>query len=254
MKHLIILAFIIVAQQPAKPPESDGIPKTASSQVSEKPDSAKRNNDSPINGSASATQTASHDKNTAPTDENINIQRKLVLFTGLLVVVGFITAGAIIWQSWETRKAADAAKRSVELQAVQWVALKNWRTSCPRPDWLKIEVDIVNETNFPLTLQGAVFRVGAMECALSMEVTVVPKAKHVLDFNRDLTAEEQTNYVSRTSVFGIRGAISFAGISGKKVQSFGGLICASQSGETSFTSESAHEQSAKDHYLDKLPI
>lgn len=35
--------------------------------------------------------------------------------TGLLVVVGFITAAVIGWQSWETRKAAEAARESILL-------------------------------------------------------------------------------------------------------------------------------------------
>jgi hypothetical protein len=33
---------------------------------------------------------------------------------GLLVVVGLITCGAILWQSWETRKAAEAARRNIQ--------------------------------------------------------------------------------------------------------------------------------------------
>jgi predicted negative regulator of RcsB-dependent stress response len=35
--------------------------------------------------------------------------------TSLLVIVGFITAGVIGWQSWETRKAAEAARESILL-------------------------------------------------------------------------------------------------------------------------------------------
>lgn len=39
----------------------------------------------------------------------------LELFTGLLVVVGIITAVVIGWQSWETRKSAEAARQSIFL-------------------------------------------------------------------------------------------------------------------------------------------
>lgn len=35
-----------------------------------------------------------------------------LIFTGLLVFVGFITCGVIAWQSWETRRAAEAVRNS----------------------------------------------------------------------------------------------------------------------------------------------
>jgi hypothetical protein len=37
------------------------------------------------------------------------------LFTGLLVVVGFVTAGFICWQSLESRRAAQAATKSIQI-------------------------------------------------------------------------------------------------------------------------------------------
>ena len=45
--------------------------------------------------------------------DNQNIQRKLVKYTGGLVAVGFITAIFIGWQALETRRAAQAAANSV---------------------------------------------------------------------------------------------------------------------------------------------
>jgi hypothetical protein len=48
------------------------------------------------------------------TDENVNIQRRLSFYTGVLAVVGLFTFLVIGWQSWETRKAADAAKLNAQ--------------------------------------------------------------------------------------------------------------------------------------------
>ncbi len=50
------------------------------------------------------------------------------------------------------------------------------------------------------------------------------------------------------TTFGLRGAIRFVGVSGNKVQPFGGLVTTSFSGGTEFSSISEYEQSAKDHY------
>jgi len=47
--------------------------------------------------------------------ENVAIERKLVILTALLVIAGFLTCGVIAWQSWETRKAAEAARENIEI-------------------------------------------------------------------------------------------------------------------------------------------
>ncbi|HWY06177.1 MAG TPA: hypothetical protein VNY24_04910 [Candidatus Acidoferrales bacterium] len=118
MKYLIFLALILFAQQPTKPPESRGIRTSTSSQISKQPTGGRSNDNSSVKGStppAGYAQTANCDNKTAPADQDINIQRKLVRYTRLLVVAGFITALVIGWQSWETRKAAEAARQSILL-------------------------------------------------------------------------------------------------------------------------------------------
>jgi hypothetical protein len=45
----------------------------------------------------------------------MNIQRKLARYTCLLVVASFLTALVIGWQSWETRKTAEATRQSILL-------------------------------------------------------------------------------------------------------------------------------------------
>jgi hypothetical protein len=118
MRFWILLAAI-VAPHPMKPPERGGIPETTPTVVRQQPTSPQTNqNDS--TDATSAAHASDSDQNTQPTDENIQIERKLVLFTGLLVVVGFLTAIVIGWQSWEARRAATAAAASAAIAGRLW--------------------------------------------------------------------------------------------------------------------------------------
>lgn len=88
---------------------------------------------------------------------------------GIGAWVLILTGAAIGWQSWETRKSAQAARDSIRLQELamqQWVVLNNWRSEIfttngllyadgsPRHR-LRIRVDIVNPSTAPLTLTEA---------------------------------------------------------------------------------------------------
>jgi hypothetical protein len=103
-------------------------------------------------------------------------QEALVLFTGLLVVVGFVTAVFIGWQSWETRKAAkaahisaDATEKSVRLQETasrQWVNLDELRAGAQPPFvsgmtqvTLVFTFNVTNPTKMPLTVEWLIVRV-----------------------------------------------------------------------------------------------
>src|SRR5882762_8848328 len=93
MKMLTLLTFILFAQQPAKLPESSRITEGAGPIVGEQTEGPNNNQRPPINSPARATETVSHQEKTTPTDDNVEIQGKLIALTGWLVVVGFITAG-----------------------------------------------------------------------------------------------------------------------------------------------------------------
>jgi len=119
---------------------------------------------------------------------------------------------------------------------------------------LNVEADILNQTNFPFTLQGATFQVGTAKFEQAFDIAIVPHAKHTVGFIRQLGEPEYIDYLSDGGItFGLRGAIRFAGISGPRVQPFGGLVSAAFSGGTEFTSRSEYEQSAKEHYGDETP-
>ena len=73
-----------------------------------------------------------------------------------------LTLLAIVWQSAETRRAANAARDSIRLQELameQWVDVNNWDSGCKLNDQreLTIRFDITNPTNFPVTLPDANF-------------------------------------------------------------------------------------------------
>lgn len=169
------------------------------------------------------------------------------------MVVGIVGIIVAAYTLIKIERQTVAIEQQTKLQSVQWVALKNWRSSRPRPDWLKIEVDVFNETSFPLTLIACAFRFGSIESHSILHLTVTPGAYHTLDFNRTLLPDEVAAYATNCTVFGIRGAITFTGVGGRVTQPFGGLISASQSSSTIFRPEGAYEQSAKEHYGEKEP-
>jgi hypothetical protein len=115
MKLLIPIAVIIFgfAQQPSKSLESKGISEGVGSQVSQQSNRDERNNSS-LNIATSVMEAIAIDDHPGPSDENVDIQKTLAKYTELLVFVGLITAIAITWQSYETRRNADFTKRSVE--------------------------------------------------------------------------------------------------------------------------------------------
>jgi hypothetical protein len=114
MKWLIV-AVLILAQQPAKAPESKGAAKPNGAQIANQAD-ATNPKQKPSQPATIATQTAntpilpkdhvsavSEDDQRNETErktheEDLKIQRKIVWFTGLLVFVGFIQVGVMVLQ------------------------------------------------------------------------------------------------------------------------------------------------------------
>ncbi len=83
-------------------------------------------------------------------------QVTLVLFTGLLVFVGFVTAVSIGWQSWETRKAAKAAHISAE--ATEAGAQPPFVSGMTEMTLL-FTFDVTNPTKMPFTVEWLIVRV-----------------------------------------------------------------------------------------------
>jgi len=79
-----------------------------------------------------------------------------------LVVAAFLTLYSVWRQVRESAKATQAMRDSIRLQEsgmIQWLELEKWRSKTvrqvdyPENVFLRIEVDIVNKSQFPLTLQ-----------------------------------------------------------------------------------------------------
>lgn len=79
----------------------------------------------------------------------------------VLVIVGSITCAVIAWQSWESRKAAQAARGGIHLQETlnqQWIEIAGWRKEGfgsreLNPPRFTIAAEIKNRTAAPLTIQ-----------------------------------------------------------------------------------------------------
>src|SRR5664279_3009884 len=106
MKWLLLAVCISVAQQPTKPPERAGTTEGKRSQIGQQADGAEYNKQNPANTSPVPLQifvyqdhAPSRQADTAPTDEDAQTQGRIVIFTGLLVVVGFLQV-AVMFLTW----------------------------------------------------------------------------------------------------------------------------------------------------------
>jgi hypothetical protein len=119
MKWLII-AVVILAQQPSKPPERQGTaqPKAAkSAEQSEKADHGSGQPQPPVSVTVNTSlPSPNDDSGKEQAEENMQVQRRLTLYTGLLVIAGFVTAGLIWWQARETRRSVQAIRDSLPHQ------------------------------------------------------------------------------------------------------------------------------------------
>jgi hypothetical protein len=118
-------------------------------------------------------------------------QQTLVLFTGLLVLVGIVTAGFIGWQSWETRKAAtaahfsaDATEKSVRLQETalrQWVDVDDLKVRSQPTYFIEMSetnlvftFNVTNPTRMPLTFEWLIVRVNSQRFAMTFHHFLAP--------------------------------------------------------------------------------
>jgi hypothetical protein len=110
MKPLVLVAIAILAlsHQPAEPPESKGVSESKRAKVGNQEETANQHKTAAVNPPPSCTP-ASGRENQYPSgaldspaskpNDDIEIQRKLVTFTGLLVLVGALQFIALVVQS-----------------------------------------------------------------------------------------------------------------------------------------------------------
>jgi len=79
---------------------------------------------------------------------------------GITAWLLMLTLGAIVWQAWETRKAAESAERQISLQSIamsQWVNIEPIKTVTPpafhNPVEVVLEFQVLNKTDYLLTVK-----------------------------------------------------------------------------------------------------
>lgn len=185
----------------------------------------------------------------APTDDSKDKPRgwhKLVTWPeGIATWALILTLAAIVWQAIESGNATRAMRESTDMQAigfVQWIDLKNWRSDYPTPiaeGGFKIGIffDIVNATEFPMTLEMVSIGVGSTRFDSNVRTFLSPDAKHAIEYPLRATQKMVDDYLERTLLIPIRGEIAFADVRNQwQTQPFGGLVLCSNDG-TEFRSE-----------------
>jgi hypothetical protein len=166
-----------------------------------------------------------------------------------LVGIAFFTGCGVFWQSWETRKSANAARDSIRLQGSgiqQWVEIRNWRVAVTEPATensgaqVEIRFDIVNGSDFPLTINDAeiVFYNHTL-FGSGENVFLAPKNPYLVTVLFPICIPESRQYESgRFITVRIAGKIPHVGRLGKLiVQSFSGHLIFGKGTETRFIEE-----------------
>ncbi len=155
MKRLVLAVLLVV-----------GCLVAVTGRVSGQPNQATKNKQNPTNNAANTVLASEHEgaaKHTAESDNDApHWYTPLKRPEWWLVGVGIVTFIAIWLQVKEAGKATKAMFKSIGLQETvlqQWVDVVNWRTNLivleEQRAGVRIKVDIVNPTNFPLTLKDA---------------------------------------------------------------------------------------------------
>jgi hypothetical protein len=143
---------------------------------------------------------------------------------GATVWALFLTLIVIAWQSTETRDAAKAARDSIRMQELslrQWVELSNWRnefipSTTDRPALMRFKVDIVNSTNFPLTIHhGHLIFGGNAKFFLADECFMTPNVPYTIDLCLHLSSEQEQGFLRNGFWFSVRGGMPHIGVLGR---------------------------------------
>ncbi len=125
----LILALIILAQQPAKAPERKGASKGVVTQDAQQSDAANNNKGNPDAPPPMSVRQipATEPKTKAAKTENDMPQKGadwIEIFTGLLVFVGFLQTG-VMYLTWRVyRRQAHEMKRQRSYMQLQWQAMR----------------------------------------------------------------------------------------------------------------------------------
>lgn len=144
----------------------------------------------------------------------------------VLVLVGIVTAGFIGWQSWETRRSANAMRDSIRLQEVQmkqWVELGNWKGGgiISKDDndntFLMFQFDIYNPTDHGITLGGIKWDIGGQQDSIEINALLPPNRGHPTAISYAPTSDEIVRYDASTPLeLTVKGLVDFTDMMGKE--------------------------------------
>jgi hypothetical protein len=152
---------------------------------------------------------------------------------GITAWLVMLTFGAIVWQAWETRKAAEAARDGIRLQATaysQWVALSNWSVEFREERrQLRIRVEIVNQTAFPLTLNRASITFGdrpnTVTVTLGEDFFLAPQSPYLVDVDLHVHDDELRAFDSGYFGIMVTGNMTHTGVLERRAtQEIGGIL------------------------------
>jgi hypothetical protein len=121
MIFALAIIAVALAGQPAKSPEKQGIAKGGSTQSAGQANNPANTNQqsNPEMSSGGNIPANTSETHTAQSDEQIQIERTVEIFTGLLVIAAFLQAGIFYWQGRVFRRTLNAINRQAEISQQQ---------------------------------------------------------------------------------------------------------------------------------------
>lgn len=161
----------------------------------------------------------------------------------ILCVIGIAGVFAALRTLEVVRRQTDATQKSVTLQEAamkQWVVLQNWtyskREDADGSKLLSINFDIVNPTDWRMTLLTTKLRIKQRESMSRHSVVLAPNTPYRMIIpNLTVTDEKEPE---RGFVFVLFGAVDYLDCFEKQQsQIFGGLVRCAADGQTTFRME-----------------
>jgi hypothetical protein len=227
MKTFIVYALLLFTANPT--PKPDGKGKQGDSQ-------ANSETESPIivvNNSSTHTE-APHGKKEAPKGD------ASVWANGAdwaLVAVGVATLLAVWKQAKETAKATEAMRDGIALQEAafqQWVEITNWTASKSGDHVFDVGFDLVNSSNWPLTVVTTHITIGTTGSLRDHNIMLTPKQPYTVGGLSMPFVDEwyRKSYLGAGGAMQpVRGAVTYTNCLHRTVrQEFSGLIICSPTG------------------------
>jgi hypothetical protein len=134
----------------------------------------------------------------------------------------------------------DQQIRLQEAAMTQWVSIPNWRVNIqerpgplsPQPKMLRVEFDIMNESNYPLTIDAVIGFFGRLPNATRLEImgdaVLFPRKPYTCGGVLRVTEEQAREYAEGALRIAVHGVIAHVGVSKQRsplMAIHGNLVC-----------------------------